>query len=172
MSLFRSCSYLTGFLLFLLTGAVFAHQDRLYSLTADGIIEGLPEVYAPGSLHIAQSEVVLTLGDRERVLPDCLIEVFDLPEREDIRLHGSAHHDLEKFPPYFVIGLPRETIEPGWFNGYEIFFHFESLEILQMDELLVTGEGGAGRVGMTLERRPALRKFCGGDEPRFVPEDS
>jgi len=84
-----------------LATAAFAHQDRILSVHADGVIPELPEAYQTTRLHVAFSEGdagtlqqlnFLSSGGETRVQP-CLLRLVSKGSFRHLFITGSWYHD-------------------------------------------------------------------------------
>ncbi len=123
--------------------ALHGHQDTLFTIEADGRLEGVPEKYGPAYLKISgilsssTPEVVLILGKNMVRMPECIARLFVLPKGEKIIISGSWYHK-SKLPPYINFRLPQRTYSYGFADGYEMLFNLETAELIYITKTIVS----------------------------------
>jgi hypothetical protein len=95
----------------LLSGATWAHQDRILSVRQDGVIPELPAAYSATRLHVVFSHGdhggLLSLrfvsSGRETNLPACLVRLVADSSTHRLFVVGSWYHDESLLPHYISV---------------------------------------------------------------------
>ena len=130
-----------------------AHQDTLFQRSANGSLGGLPHSYLPASLGVVKAgdgqlvNVTLVLSGQRNELPQCLAQLFDIPDPKKMTTSGSWYHDLSLLPPYLSINLPTQTAENGFYDGHSLLFNLKTADLIQVQRHRV----GMDSVGMSYE---------------------
>ena len=104
-----------------LATAAFAHQDRILSVHADGVIPELPEAYQTTRLHVAFSEGdagtlqqlnFLSSGGETSVQP-CLLRLVSSGSFRSLFITGSWYHDESIVPHYIGVQFRELAISRG-----------------------------------------------------------
>ncbi len=127
------------------------HQDRIFNVSDDGTIEGLPDEYQPARVVVAPSAdgvaVELTLSGKALTLPSCLGNLFLLPPSENMSLSGSWYHSRSTLPPYLNVLLPQKSKEGDSFlyTGSSLLFNLETAELIEVRSWELVGTGAQGK---------------------------
>jgi hypothetical protein len=138
-----------------LATAAFAHQDRVLSVHADGVIPELPSAYQTTRLHVAFSEAdagtlqqlnFLSSGGEIRVQP-CLLRLVSSGSLRRLSITGSWYHDESIMPHYIGIqfgdspsaeGLPAQL-------GVRFLFSLRDAKLLEVERVvLIPGHNTVG----------------------------
>ncbi|MGE5475253.1 MAG: hypothetical protein ACM3Q1_01230 [Bacteroidales bacterium] len=131
-------------LLALLSHRADAHQDRVLHLTSNGAIIELPPEYQPATLVLDFGRAIkLRLGNKETILPRCLVRLPTTQELKDVQITGSWYHD-ENIIPYYI---EATFFDPGhsqntWArSGYSYLFNLHTSRLIEAKRI-EAGEGG------------------------------
>src|SRR3954464_6384322 len=97
-----------------------AHQDRIFTVGAEGKVDGIPEKFGPVSIEVsAQAKIArVHIGNKTLDLRACLSKLFPESSPQKMRVKGSWYHPRASLPPYMDIELPESsTKEKQYWNG-------------------------------------------------------
>ena len=130
-----------------LATAAFAHQDRILSVHADGVIPELPEAYQTTRLHVAFSEGdagtlqqlnFLSSGGETRVQP-CLLRLVSSGSLRSLFITGSWYHDESIVPHYLEVKF-RDSPSPEGLPahlGVRFLFSLRDAKLLQVERVVL-----------------------------------
>jgi hypothetical protein len=134
-----------------LATAAFAHQDRILSVHADGVIPELPSAYQTTRLHVAFSEAdagtllqlnFLSSGGETRVQP-CLLRLVSSGSFRSLFITGSWYHD-ESIVPHYIGVQFRDSLSPEGMPahlGVRFLFSLRDAKLLEVERVvLIPGE--------------------------------
>jgi hypothetical protein len=115
--------FLAAVVLYMVSFASFAHEDRILSLGADGTVAALPAAYGPLIVHVSRApntrDILGVALDSPRFhvrLNQCVVRM--LSGVTTVQASGSWYHDLRRMPPYvtltFFTSSPRAA-EPEYY---------------------------------------------------------
>lgn len=98
--------------LWLLSGTVFAHEDRILPIGAGGTLTGIPDTYGPVKVRISRATdnpkvltgVALTSPHFNINLNQCIVS--RLKDVTRVQASGSWYHAPGSLPPYVSLTLP------------------------------------------------------------------
>lgn len=139
-------------LLVLMPSAASAHQDRILSLRADGVIPELPTLYGATRLHVAHSHSDLSglrfvSSGHETNLPSCLLRLVSGSTATNLFLVGSWYHDESLLPHYISVefletdSVPQLSEKPG----VKFLFSLRDAKLLEVTRVVTLQKDGAVR---------------------------
>jgi len=129
-----------------LATAAFAHQDRILSVHADGVIPELPEAYQTTRLHVDFSEGdagtlqqlnFLSSGGETRVQP-CLLRLVSKGSFRHLFITGSWYHDESIVPHYLEVKF-RDSPSPEGLPahpGVSFLFSLRDAKLLEVTRVV------------------------------------
>ena len=130
-----------------LATAAFAHQDRILSVHADGVIPELPSAYQTTRLHVAFSEAdagtlqqlnFLSSGEETRVQP-CLLGLVSRGSLRSLFITGSWYHDESIVPHYLEVKF-RDSPSPEGLPahlGVRFLFSLRDAKLLEVERVVL-----------------------------------
>lgn len=139
------------FIILIISGASYAHQDAGVQIKSDGELIGLPERYQPANLSISfadmagrrgLSEIMLSIAGRETKVPACASRLINTSKKSDIAASASWYHKRSTLPPYLSVVF----FDPGsdwrsWPNsGVSLLFNLETSKLIRMEVMIARKE--------------------------------
>jgi len=118
------------------TSSALPHQDTPIKLKKNGTLVGLPEKYSPASF--SSSELVLEIGNRNIILPECVTSFFSIIERPTFSFSASWYHskpilpDYEPLPDYMSMIISSSNDNQ---SDVQVLFNLETLEVFEINIL-------------------------------------
>jgi hypothetical protein len=118
--------------LMVLATAAFAHQDRILSVRADGVIPELPAAYQTTRLHVAFSQgdagalqqLDLISAGRATSIKPCLLSLVPKGSLRQLFLTGSWYHDESILPHYLEAQFRDSSSVQGGSDSSGVRFLF------------------------------------------------
>jgi len=150
-----------------LATAAFAHQDRILSVHADGVIPELPEAYQTTRLHVAFSEgdagtlqqLNFLSSGRETSVQPCLLRLVSKGSFRHLFITGSWYHDESIVPHYLEVKF-RDSPSPEGLPahlGVSFLFSLRDAKLLEVERVvLIPGENTVRLQNIRLLPRPRI----------------
>jgi hypothetical protein len=140
-------------LIALLVGAAEAHQDRILSARADGVIPELPVAYSATRLHVTFSSAEqgslsglrFISSGHETNLPECLLRLVSNASAQRLFLHGSWYHNESLLPHYVSVEFRDATATPGLpeHPGLKFLFSLRDAQLLDVSKVVQLSHAAA-----------------------------
>jgi hypothetical protein len=155
-----------------------SHQDRILTLSEDGMINGLPDMYQPAMLKVGYVEtngtnkiesITLSIGDKQNDFPACLLDQIGAQSNDDILITASWYHERGGLPEYvgFTFYEPRADAEEKARSGHSLLFNLNTAGLIWAHHLK-EGRRGSRRAPFDINAICSQREIDGITDERYM----
>jgi hypothetical protein len=140
----------------MLATAALAHQDRILSVRADGVIPELPSDYQTTRLHIAFSEgdagtlqqLNFLSSGRETSVQPCLLRLVSKGSFRHLFIIGPWYHDESIVPHYLQVQFRNSPSQEGLpeYPGVSFLFSLRDAKLLEVSRVVLIPAQNAVRL--------------------------